>query len=187
MMVLESDQSIARTMHTNECPPSGPVISGVQHKHVRFNLPTCDANNHNLEEQERLDRSVRSAGSCDSVGGPDRESNREFVPHPVSDVVPACPCCGSKTDAPGMPHVVGSCDNGRWNWNGEPAFCCLCASLKGLGSMSHFGCDTCKVKRMKIYKKTSFFRSTCRNCLMPRKQHARAEDHLYPRCLGPAR
>jgi len=36
--------------------------------HVRFNLPTCDANKHNLEEQERLYHSVRGAVSCDSVG-----------------------------------------------------------------------------------------------------------------------
>ena len=50
--------------------------------------------------------------------------------------VSKCPCCGTATMtdvADDCEGVAGMCDNRRWEWRGEPPFCCHCASRKGIG------------------------------------------------------
>jgi len=100
-----------------------------------------------------------------------------------------CPCCGVATLSGvdgNVARVEGSCDNRRWGWNGEPTFCCLCASLKGLGSLSHFGCEPCKVQRARFYKRRNFFSTECKHCGTDRRHHETyGHGQLaskYPRC-----
>lgn len=50
--------------------------------------------------------------------------------------VSKCPCCGTSTMTDAADDCVGfagMCDNRRWEWRGEPPFCCYCASRKGIG------------------------------------------------------
>jgi len=88
---------------------------------------------------------------------------------------------GAATGGQGAENQAG-CDNSRWGWKGEPPFCCLCASMRGLGRLSHFGCTTCKDRRKAFYKKTSWCRLTCKHCKRPRSEHLGAEGSTYPRC-----
>jgi len=79
-----------------------------------------------------------------------------------------------------------TCHNGKWKWNGEPPFCCLCASFKGLGRLSQLGCEGCKVRRKCFYKRTSWLNSGCRHCGQQRTQHDGDGELAYPRCPGTA-
>ena len=100
-----------------------------------------------------------------------------------------CPCCAMPT-LNGMDEKVarveGACDNRRWGWKGEPTFCCMCASLKGLGRLSHFGCDSCKLKRAKFYKRRTFFDANCKHCGLAKRIHETTNSNgqaaKYPRC-----
>lgn len=121
--------------------------------------------------------------------------------HPSSCNVPTrvrrCPGCFTPTGAigsQGAENQAGvatrgqgaanqvACDNSRWVWRGEPPFCCLCASMRGLGRLSHFGCTTCKDRRKSFYKKTSWCRLMCKHCKRPRSEHLGAACSMYPRC-----
>eukprot|EP00960_Hanusia_phi_P034296 750977-Hanusia_phi.AAC.2 len=94
-----------------------------------------------------------------------------------------CPCCGIKTHSHGESSLHGTaCDNSRWNWNGEPPFCCLCANLKGIGRLSHFGCEMCKSRRSMLYKRTSWCCPRCKNCGMQKREHIAADQRNFPRC-----
>jgi hypothetical protein len=57
----------------------------------------------------------------------------------------ACPGCGTHTvgNSDGNSH---QCDNTGWNWNGEPPFCCLCASfrVRACSSLAHCQRKLCK-------------------------------------------
>ena len=88
---------------------------------------------------------------------------------------------GVATGGQGAENQTG-CDNSRWSWKGEPPFCCLCASMRGLGRLSHFGCTTCKDRRKSFYKRTSWCRLMCKHCKRPRSEHLGAEGSTYPRC-----
>ena len=101
------------------------------------------------------------------------------------DVHHLCPGCFSPTTSDPKHGLDGSavCNNERWGWSGEPPFCCLCASLKGMGRLRDFGCKCCKERRTKLYKKTSWFNSNCKHCLKPRAAHEDANGKTYPRCV----
>uniref|UniRef100_A0A7S4UKD6 Uncharacterized protein n=1 Tax=Guillardia theta TaxID=55529 RepID=A0A7S4UKD6_GUITH len=102
---------------------------------------------------------------------------------PWSNKQRECPCCGIKTNSSEGGDFFGSaCDNSRWNWNGEPPFCCLCANLKGIGRLSHFGCDSCKARRSRFYKRTSWCSPRCKNCGMAKTDHIAASQRSFPRC-----
>jgi len=71
-----------------------------------------------------------------------------------------------------MAHLqLGACENHLWRWNGEPPFCCLCATLKGLGCLSHLGCagaksnasDSISNRRGSITRAST---ATCRRTVM---------------------
>ena len=107
-----------------------------------------------------------------------------------------CPCCRRRigamnafefdlgfVDATTVADVCDVCDNRKWNWRcGEPPFCCGCASRKGLGSLSHFGCEKCKMRRSKLYKRTSWFNHACKHCHLPRSRHVNSHTNIYPAC-----
>ena len=86
-----------------------------------------------------------------------------------------CPCCGTMIG--GAEREQSMCDNQRWSWKGEPMFCCFCANLKGLGSLSHFGCELCKSRRKRYYKRQSLLNSNCINCGKPGSQHVPADPN----------
>ena len=100
----------------------------------------------------------------------------------------SCPCCGTATMhglSSDSVAIAGVCDNRKWAWNGETPFCCHCAARKGLGRLSHFGCDTCRVRRSKYYKKSGWFNHECKHCHLPRSQHKGHNTLTYPPCPGP--
>jgi len=100
----------------------------------------------------------------------------------------SCPCCGTATMhglSSDSVAIAGVCDNRKWAWNGETPFCCHCAARKGLGRLSHFGCDTCHVRRSKYYKKSGWFNHECKHCHLPRSQHKGHNTLTYPPCPGP--
>ncbi len=48
-----------------------------------------------------------------------------------------CPDCKCPTihEPPSVVAISGVCDNRKWQWIGEPPFCCVCASRRGLGKV----------------------------------------------------
>lgn len=174
------------------CEPQPACQHSKQTKSVSFNLlETCPA-------RGPLDRSTRSLDEVE-VQEPD-EAWKEALRRPASFDIglcwstprgpgskTVCPCCSIEV-SDDLENVAAACNNRRWSWSGEPPFCCLCASLKGLGRLRHFGCDSCKVRRTKYYKKRSWpaFNSKCRHCSRPREEHQHSETHAYPRCPSTA-
>ena len=163
-----------------------------------------------FEQDHRLDQSAggasaASTASASSVGARDSAASRPEAGAPwlyyggmrsgepgsgTGQERSCCPACHTPTRGTVLSAAAretadgigATCDNSRWGWNGEPPFCCLCATLRGLGRLSHFGCATCTSKRKFFYKKTSFFRPACRHCKKPFSQHVNPEGSLYPRC-----
>ena len=85
---------------------------------------------------------------------------------------------------PSREQSASVCYNGGWKWKGEPPFCCLCASFKGLGRLSRLGCSGCKSRRTHFYKRTSWLNHTCKHCQQPKASHT--GNGAYPRCYGAA-
>lgn len=147
-------------------------------KSVTFQLPA--------EQSEPLDGSTGDASACSTISMSSTRSEPGWLyikgmSTQVAATVSRCPACHRVTGNVDR-QSSGMCDNLQWNWNGEPLFCCLCAALKGLGRISHFGCEGCKTRRSKLYKKTSWFNRSCKHCRKPRADHA--SGGLYPRCPG---
>jgi hypothetical protein len=70
------------------------------------------------------------------------------------------------------------CDNGKWNWRGEPPFCCVCAKERGLGSFSSLACKTCTAFRKTVYVRKGFSSKVCRNCGMKKEDHSKKGKFL---------
>ena len=53
-------------------------------------------------------------------------------------------------------------------------------SLKGLGRLSNFGCDSCNLKRSKFCKRSTIFDAGCKHCGLPKRLHEITNSN--PRC-----
>jgi hypothetical protein len=185
-------------VHSPLCAVDGSPHGKGNPKAVTFNLPaTCPV-------RGPLDRSTQSAGDAEAAEpceawklalcrrasldvGLGFGSVFSSMPQgPASRL--ACPGCSTRV-GDGAEHDdvhegLLACDNSRWNWSGEPPFCCLCASLKGLGRLKHLGCDHCKARRTKFYKKPKWFliNGQCKHCFRPRAEHLDSQLRAFPRC-----
>ena len=177
-----SEQTIICKHSDSDAPPLGPTHRHSKSKTVTFTLPAA--------RSPRSDSSGRL--SPEYVTGPECVSpvGLGVLHGPCNDGLLVCPCCGTETLS-GIDSKVasaeGSCDNRGWGWRGEPTFCCLCASRRGMGRLSKLGCDTCKDRRKKLYKRRTMFGSDCKHCGLHRSEHENAHLHTYPRCPLPAR
>ena len=172
-------------MHSPLCAVDGSPHGKGNPKAVTFNLPaTCPV-------RGPLDCSTQSADDAEAAEPGEawklalcRRASLDVGLGSVFSSMPqgpasrlACPGCSTRV-GDGAEHDdvhegLLACDNSRWNWSGEPPFCCLCASLKGLGRLKHLGCDHCKARRTKFYKKPRLSRTDSR-CM-----HF---SHAFPHC-----
>ena len=182
----------------SQCAADGPHIKG-NAKSVTFHLPAA------CPVRGPLDRSTRSAGDADAAAEPCEAWKLALCRRASLDAglglgsvfssTPqgpgsrsACPGCSTRVSDGAadddVPAGLLACDNSRWKWSGEPSFCCLCASLKGLGRLKHFGCDHCKARRTNFYEKPRWFlmNSECKHCFRPRAEHLNSDLHAFPRC-----
>jgi hypothetical protein len=174
---------------TGECVSTGtpPDTDAVQdlpvhapagrRKSVRFELPPSQPSLLEVLKADESDSATRDSMSSDG------EHVDMFMVH-------TCPSCRIATTGYLPARLAaggfggGTCDNRSWGWNGEPHFCCLCAWTRGLGKLSHLGCDTCKARRSRFYKKTGWFNDTCQHCKLPSAEHKGSKERKerYPRC-----